>query len=716
MRPSSCVKDLTWSSLFGALMLSMVLGLSACSGGGSDSDDNFSPGGGDGLDGGDGGDGGDNLCENNPKNTCDFKVTLKDAGTTYYGYGYSYTNFTNTSGWSANGKEFSYLQTKQYEIGAGMLKNFNSMQIDDSKGYECAALYWKTEFKYVPMGRPFDIPSGWLDSAPLHMTMIPWNGDCSNGAPLSGETPDGTRALAIWISEAQQSQPAGGDCNFSKDSPRPACFAEPYWTVEDGYLIFKGSLVDRVMSGNANPTIPLNIYIDKSADLHNTPLSTFFYRYTIEDNSSVACQYFAENGTNAAGSECRVSSGEELTLLAKMQINVFGRGRINGFAQLSETIPIDPGKDQNGAPRTFTMNEINEAYAQYRLYSGLLVLSSGYNISSSATSAITVSGITVGFGPKRNAGAVQLNTPYARAASLLTDTNIGYDGNNAKVNVSDLKVVGNWIDAADGPEIMGQNSTVESLYLHVNDDSIKVAVNGIKISDVTVLQGDTGGVVDLGSYGYNRGSIKGAVVDGVYVHRITHTTGYDDYNGLVTTRLCPVKPLNDFNQSVSSLENATVQNLQVNKVGDINTVQRPAAIGVLANGGTASFCGTPTASMVTISNIRLLNWDVYVEPSEDSKLYNNGTVSRLNAENNAIQYKWVYPSVAFFDSNFLNNVPENAVRLYPANSVWYAACGLSTGSCYNENGPYSPGQPNVVTESINSDVPNFNYLFPYAKP
>ena len=444
------------------------------------------------------------------------------------------------------------------------------------------------------------------------------------------------------------------------------------------------------------------------------PLNTLFVRYNIDTDAAniAACEKWvkeANNSSEAPKDNCKVSEGKELTLLANHQINVSGTGRINGYTQTTQP----PVTKLPVYPEAANITNTNRLQAQYRVYSGRLVLSSDY----APGYAIDVEGITVGFGPKRGSGAVQLNTPYAPAVSSLTDTNIGFDSNNFKVNVSDLKVVGNWIDAADGPEIMGQNSTVESLYLHVNDDSIKVPVNGIKISDVTVLQGDTGGVVDLGSYGYNRGSIKGAVVDGVYVHRITHTTGYDDYNGLVTTRLCPVKPLNDFNVLVSSLENATVQNLQVNKVDDINTVQRPAAIGVLASakGVTSSFCETPTASMVTISNIRLLNWDVYVEPSEDSKLYNNGTVSGLNAENNAIQYNWVKPSVAFFDSKFLNNVPENAVRLYPANSVWYAACGLSTGSCYNENGPYSPGKQNVVTESINSDVPNFNYLFPYTQ-
>ena len=625
----------------------------------------------------------------------------------------------NVKSWTAGGTQFEYLETEQFIIATAEREDPLSLTIRDTKSEDnCIALYWQDQFQYVSAGTPFSIPDAWKKSLPLHITAIPWNvtGACA-GANIGSGSPDGSRALAIWISEGL-SQPSASTCHFKDDAAKPPeCFKAPYWAVEGNFLIYKGSLVDWVMEGNKNENIPRSIFIDKGVDLLNQPLNTLFYRYPIQTNSIPACEAFARNANegNSFGSDCFVGKGEELTLLANHQIEVGGYGRINGYEQAIEAYP-------SNSKEAF-MDDSQKNFAQYRVYSGLLVLSSKYSSPTDvSTPAIDVKGITVGFGPKRNNGAVQLNAPYAKAASSLTDTSMGFDSNNFKVNVSDLKVVGNWIDAADGPEIMGQNSTVESLYLHVNDDSIKVAVNGIRISDVTVLQGDAGGVVDLGSYGYNRGSISDAVVDGVYVHRITHTTGYDPYNGLVTTRLCPVKPLcENCDHSSANLENATVQNLTVMKVDDINTVQRPAAIGVLASylnsdeQGTTipGFCTAPTATSVTISNIKLLNWDVYVEPSEDSKLYNNGTVSGVNAENKAIQYNWVYPSVAFFDSNFLNNVPENAVRLYPANSVWYAACGLPTGSCYNKNGPYRPGQPNVVTESINSDVPNFHYLFPY---
>ena len=88
---SSCnAQDRTWSSLFGVLMLSMVLGLSACSGGSSDSFDDLNPGG--------GGDfappsPGEACAEGN---ACDFDVQLSNLG----------SKEPNTESW--NKQEFTY--------------------------------------------------------------------------------------------------------------------------------------------------------------------------------------------------------------------------------------------------------------------------------------------------------------------------------------------------------------------------------------------------------------------------------------------------------------------------------------------------------------------------------------------------------------------------------------------------------------------------------
>ena len=88
-------------------------------------------------------------------------------------------------------------------------------------------------------------------------------------------------------------------------------------------------------------------------------------------------------------------------------------------------------------------------------------------------------------------------------------------------------MVGNWVDAADGLEVHGRNSYLGYTYLHIADDSMKVSANKLNYEQTTVLQGDvqTGGLINIGSYGTGRPIPNGANVDGVYAHRITHKPG-----------------------------------------------------------------------------------------------------------------------------------------------------------------------------------------------
>ena len=95
-------------------------------------------------------------------------------------------------------------------------------------------------------------------------------------------------------------------------------------------------------------------------------------------------------------------------------------------------------------------------------------------------------------------------------------------GQQSPVKVFDFKMVGNWVDAADGLEVQGDGSELTFTYLHVADDSMKVAAKKMKYKHTTILQGDvgTGGMINLGSYG--TADSQGSNVEGVYVHRITH--------------------------------------------------------------------------------------------------------------------------------------------------------------------------------------------------
>merc|ERR1711939_557174 len=115
--------------------------------------------------------------------------------------------------------------------------------------------------------------------------------------------------------------------------------------------------------------------------------------------------------------------------------------------------------------------------------------------------------------PKRNQSSMQFN-----------GYNVDYDADYFKqtnVKIFDLKAVGGWIDASDGPEIMVPNSRVDQLFLHIQDDSIKVGADNYQAYGITVWQGNAGGVVNVGNYGCFGSEIAYANIDGVYVHRIT---------------------------------------------------------------------------------------------------------------------------------------------------------------------------------------------------
>ena len=67
---------------------------------------------------------------------------------------------------------------------------------------------------------------------------------------------------------------------------------------------------------------------------------------------------------------------------------------------------------------------------------------------------------------------------------------------------------------------MGSRSVVTSFFVQSNDDAIKVAVDGLRFQDTTVLQGFAGGAINVGSYGAMReAGIRGSSVTNTWIHR-----------------------------------------------------------------------------------------------------------------------------------------------------------------------------------------------------
>jgi hypothetical protein len=366
---------------------------------------------------------------------------------------------------------------------------------------------------------------------------------------------------------------------------------------------------------------------------------------------------------------CDVEFVSQYTTPVNGPITIAGSGRINGY-NLLNTDYAGKWVDQDSIRQPLTPELI--AKAEYRVQSGLIELSS--NKVDTKGFAIDIAGITVGFSPRRNDSSVLLNNKYLPMIKLKDAliNNAPNPNNDFPVKTFDFKMVGNWPGQADGLDVHGKDSSLQYTYLHIADDSMKVAAHNLAYEYTTVLQGNvgTGGLIHLGSYGTGRTMTKGHVT-GVYVHRITHQPNSDqDKSGtygaaLVAALTCP------YGNDVSGV---TVTQLRVNDLGNgINSVNRPFNIGLgISNGDDCS----GTTATTNVGPMTFTDFLIYLSPLSDSIIFNRiaapSTVKDIN----------------FFDKT-LNASPTGKVVIYPSNNsnFGYFICG--TGSDTNTNYPSS---------------------------
>ena len=356
---------------------------------------------------------------------------------------------------------------------------------------------------------------------------------------------------------------------------------------------------------------------------------------------------------------------------------------------------------------------------EYLINSGLIELSSSHGTYEvlSDNPAIDVAGITVAFSPKRDDSSVFLNNQYrpmCKISDAVKNMCRADRNNNKPVKVFDFKMVGNWVDAADGLEVQGDGSELTFTYLHVADDSMKVAAKKMKYKHTTILQGDVsaGGMINLGSYG--TADSQGSYVEGVYVHRITQKPS--------TSTRCPqgetgncgaalvAAPTCRFGRSVTDI---TVNKLQVNDLGNnINSVNRPFNIGLgTSNGFQKSGCndGNPLAIETNITELTFTNFGIYTGALANSTFYYRFT-GPVNSEINNIN---------FFDGKVNANV-ANKVAIYSNSTTALFICGvggdavpgLPIANCWGNQGMGMGTKNNVSYSSSNFNFGTINSLHP----
>ena len=653
--------------------------------------------------------------------TCDFTVFVSDGSKTYYptqeySYAWGYpgaplqlstmgTNWTsqylNDNGALAYGKTFNYLQTSNFDgyvtpstpkpttvsvtdktgKATSMRLSYGTQYRDGTRTQGSSTLPWVFE-----VGSLTTIGDG--NVVPYHFTIHAFDGDEH-------------RELAVWLSSKYD------DSTYINVSTLFSQGHRNQWIEADNsHIAYVGGLYNYAVEHSGG--FKLNLDMDLDGSLMN--LSTSYVLYRVDGDANTCAKNPSSCNLTRIGQQAAVVTGP---------IVIAGSGRISGYQLLF--------KDYN--------NEDNWAKwqsAEYLINSGLLSLSSshGTHDNFAAGAAIDVSGITIGFSPKRGDSSVFLNNQYVpmkNATDLAADelpiswaANAGSNrSNNRPVKVFDFKMVGNWVDAADGLEVQGDGSELTFTYLHVADDSMKVAAKKMKYKHTTILQGDVsaGGMINLGSYG--TADSQGSSVEGVYVHRITQKPS--------TSTRCPqgetgncgaalvAAPTCRFGRSVTDI---TVNNLQVNDLGnDINSVNRPFNIGLGSSYGASGieYCNgndtnPPSAIETNITELTFTNFGIYTGALANSTFYYRFT-GPVNSEINNIN---------FFDGKVNTNV-ANKVAIYSNSTTALFICGvggdavqgLPIANCWGNQGMGMGTKNNVSYSSSNF---NFGTIYPYTTP
>jgi len=632
--------------------------------------------------------------------------------------------------WNAKGGNnlFNYLETQQYAIpasfadkvksvkftvktpGSGSYRVFHKDMWLNDNGADFPSSSWD-EDKPAPS---LDYPLHGKAGDPLHFSILSAPSTNSNSSNASSNAyVKGDQVLAVWISfRSEYKCRKGHHCCHLKDAsndlwktgfidnannckiqkPYYQCFQSngaPWSSGKSaGYINFFGSLTD-MADGK-----PISIHLDDQVQ-SSIPFTNSYVQHQVYSSNSCnsVCEQLHSGITsrwNSATKNCHLKQSKVVAKQGLGPISITGFGRLSGFKLLDSGElyfghEVWKNFDGTNGGNSFSGGVFNDHYKlqEWNIMSGLAELTSS---DSSTDFAISMRDITVAWAPKRGDGAVLVNAPYRPLD--------GGSSNNRPASLWDVKTPGGWMDAADGPNLLGDKSVIQHAYLHHADDSIKVSASGVRYSDITVLQGNVGSVIELGNYGDGLRSnvLQDGVVDGVNLHRIVHANGgYDGDGGVLGSRTCP---------NGISIQQISVNHVTIPMVEDANTVGQLFAIGSVK--GTAPFCsGNHGAN--TFKDLHFLNWRSYVNPSMYSKFFND----------NQGWVKTTIDGIYFYDNSQKTKaaILDSAVQIYDKSPHFYCVCATSSGAneCWDADGP-GRGATNMVYDYVASS----NIWMPYG--
>jgi hypothetical protein len=647
------------------------------------------------------------------ENTCEFIVQISNTAdkipnfspTKEYSYTWGFADAPaqlskeaiSTKWTAASGKIFNYLQTANFsDYNPLTARPPTAIVVQDttSKSTEMTLQYGNQTLSGTLINGSFhfDLVGGLILTAaePYHFTIHPYDG-VEN------------RELAVWLGSTYVAGTPTTVSSLFKAGHRNHWISGTDPASGTEYLAYVGGLYDYAKDNSGGFNLNLDMELDGQA--MNLSTNYALFKWVSGDPPATCLTSF----------NCQVEFKGQFTLPVTGPITIAGSGRISGYSLLGERF------EKNRGPAISATVELSEVAknVQFRVQSGLIELSAS---AVGAPFAIDIAGITVASSPYRQDSSVLLNNSFLPMASL-SDALAGKaneGANNHPVKAFDFKMVGNWIDGADGLDVHGDGSLLQYTYLHIADDSLKVSAQNIRYEQTTVLQGDvnTGGMVNLGSYGTARDGTQGSRLADIHVHRITQKPATCSGTAQGNTGTCGAAlvaaPTCEFGNDVADVK---VDSLRVNNLGDdSSSVNRAFNIGLGPTFGDSCKLsdGKTTATTKTnITDLTFTNFGIYLDPRAYSNFF------RRSGGGGGVIGGTGVDAIRFWDGTEPKNSLNGKVAIHSDSKntdFAYFMCGVGTGfdeaGCWNTDG--QNGGNGTANNVIYSGGGTFGVDYPYG--
>jgi hypothetical protein len=229
------------------------------------------------------------------------------------------------------------------------------------------------------------------------------------------------------------------------------------------------------------------------------------------------------------------------------------------------------------------------------------------------------SGIQInGYNSKRG-GYIVFTNNIADICKGLTPVVSNLDDPNylsSKVSLSRINILNNWIYQADGFDVISPGLDMNNCIVQSGDDGIKLQSSNSIISNISSIQGNSGGAIAIGGYGFSKYNkpLENIDISGISIMRICQSyKGSEDYNSAIINIINNTTNNGDYN-------NIRISNIYVPEIYySINEpgINQPNMFFTLGWWNFGTTLGGPTTAGI-IKNIKIQNAYIYSQPAHVS--------------------------------------------------------------------------------------------------